>query len=367
MATVTIHRGKSRGQAIKNQTFTLLADLHVTAAGKKVITVDGTSLYGRAKANIIVKSEADFTINGAFTPVKKSPVARREKAARLTTEVISALEDDSIPDVETDETDEEIIARIGKRFSVLNKLTLGARRGDVRALFVTGAPGVGKTYGVEATLAEAGMIEQFENSPKSYEIVSGAMRPTALYMKMYEHSAADHVLVLDDCDSVFTDEDSLNLLKAALDTSEKRKIYWNAESRILGKNDIPNDFEFNGSIIFISNINFRKVRGERMRGHLAALMSRSLFLDLTIHTFREKMLRIEDLVHNKGMLEKFNLSANEKKNLMAFLHKNAKAFNELSLRTVIKIAAIINTMRGDVESTWEEVAEMSLMGNAMSY
>src|ERR1035441_7090276 len=171
--------------------------MHTTASGKKVITVDGTALYGRPKTQIVVKSIMDFSVTGVTDPipqVKKSPLARRQAAASKTVEAVNLLEDNSIPDVESTETDEEVVARISKRFNVLNKLTLGARRGDIRALFVTGAPGVGKTFGVEQTLGEAGMIEQFENSPKRYEIVSGAMTPIGLYAKLYEFSGENDVL-----------------------------------------------------------------------------------------------------------------------------------------------------------------------------
>jgi hypothetical protein len=367
MATVTIHRGKSRGQAIKNQTFTILEGYKVGGkTGEGFVTVDGMKLYGRPKARIKVRSEKDFTINGEFNPVKKSPLARRNAAASSTVQAVSLLEDESIPDVESTETDEQIVARVNKRFNVLNKLTLGARRGDIRALFVTGAPGVGKTFGVEKTLGEAGMIEQFANEAKRYEIVSGAMTPIGLYMKLHEFSGENDVLVLDDCDMVFTDETALNILKAALDTSKVRKIYWNVASNMLKKEDIPNDYEFKGSVIFISNINFRKVRGERLRGHLSALMSRAHFLDLTVHTFREKMLRIEDLVANHGMLDQFNLSKKACKEIMEFLRENAKGFNELSLRTVIKLAGLVKTFNEDFEE-WSDVAKMSLMGNPLSY
>jgi len=246
---------------ITNQTFTLLEGYKVGArSGEGFITVDGTGLYGCPKARIKVRSEKDFTISGELAApiVKKSPIARRNAAASKTVEAVNLLEDNSIPDVESTETDEEVLSRISKRFNVLNKLTLGARRGDIRALFVTGAPGVGKTYGVEQTLGEAGMIEQFEDAPKRYEIVSGSMSPLGLFMKLYEFSGENDVLVLDDCDAVFSEEDSLNLLKAALDTSEKRKIYWNLDSRVLNKAEVPNDFEFKGSVIFISTSIFAR-------------------------------------------------------------------------------------------------------------
>ena len=129
MATVTIHRGKSRGNKIVEQTFTLLEGFkRGTKSGDGFVTVDGTTLYGCPKTRIKVRSEKDFTITGEFNPVKKSPLARRNAAANKTVEAVNLLEDESIPDVESNETDEEILARISKRFDVLNKLTLGARR-----------------------------------------------------------------------------------------------------------------------------------------------------------------------------------------------------------------------------------------------
>ena len=367
MATVTILKGYGRGgKLIKNQTFTLLKGMQITAKGSKHITVDGTKLYGCPSARIKVKSTADFVVNGALPEVIKSPLARRMSAAEKSLQAVSLIEDETIPDVESTETDEEILLRISKRFGILDKLTMGARRGDIRSLFVTGAPGVGKTFGVEKTLAEGGMIEKFASEAQKYEIVSGAMTAIGLYMTLYKHSAKDSVLVLDDCDMVFSDEAALNLLKAALDTSKVRKIYWNVDSKSLRKMDIPNDFEFEGSVIFISNINFRKVRDGKMRSHLAALQSRSHFLDLTVHTYREKMLRIEDLVANKGMLDSFDLKTKTKNAIMDFLRANAKEFNELSLRSIIKLAGLAKTC-AEVTEEWEEIARASLMGNAMGY
>ena len=367
MTTVTILNGRGRGgMLIKNQTFTLLKGMQITAKGDKHITVDGTKLYGCPSARIKVRSTNDFVINGALPEIIKSPVGRRNSASEKTLQAVSLIEDDSVVEVESTESDAEIVNRINKRFGILDKLTMGARRGDIRSLFVTGAPGVGKTFGVEKTLAEAGMIEQFAGEGRKYEIVSGAMTAIGLYMTLYKHKDANSVLVLDDCDMVFTDEAALNLLKAALDTSKIRKIYWNVDSKSLRKMDIPNDFEFEGSVIFISNINFRKVRDGKMRSHLSALMSRSHFLDLTVHTFREKLLRIEDLVANKGMLAQFNLKARTEKAIMEFLRSNAEAFNELSLRSIIKLAGLAKTC-DEVTEDWEEIARESLMGNPLAY
>ncbi len=360
MATVTIIKGSSRGKAVKNQTFELIKGFTIPASGKGFVTVDGTKLYGRPTARIRVKSEKDFQINGTFEPV----VSKLNRSTRgITNESAKALFETDEPEVETDETDAEILHRISRRFEILEKMTLGARSGDIRALFVTGAPGVGKTFGVEKQLGMAGMEEVFTGDKPKHQIVSGAMTPIGLYLKLYEFSDAGNVLVIDDCDMVFADEVALNLLKAALDTSKKRMIYWNVDSKSLRKEGVPNSFEFKGSVIFISNINFRKLREGRMKNHVIALMSRSHFLDLTVHTTREKMLRIEDLVTNQNMLEDFNLNKKESGMVMDFLREHKQMFNELSLRTVIKLAGLAKTFTTPGE--WREAAIMSLTGNVI--
>jgi hypothetical protein len=356
MATVTIKNGTCKGQTIKNQTFHLIQGFKVEH-GVGFVTVDGTSLTGRTAARVKV-GRNDFVVNGEVSGKR----GRKPNAVNAVNAIqVADREVEIEPEVESTETDEEILARISKRFDILNKMTIGARNGDIRALFVVGAPGVGKTYGVEKTLNEAGMIEVFSGETKKFQIISGAASPVGLYMKLYEFRDDNNVLVFDDCDSIFTDELMLNLMKAALDTSAKRMIHWNVDSVSLRRGDVPNSFEFKGSVIFISNVNFRKIRSERMRGHITALASRSHFLDLTISTEREKLLRIEDLVTNKGMLKQFKLTDDTSKKVMKFIREHAAEFNELSLRTVIKLAGLARTFEDNDE--WMDVARMSLMGN----
>ena len=152
------------------------------------------------------------------------------------------------------ETDEEIITRIKERFTILEDMTKGVRKGDVRAMIVSGPPGVGKSFGVEAVLTKDDLFDKMGDRKPRYEILKGAMSAIGLYSKLYEYSKKGSVLVFDDCDSVLLDELSLNILKAALDSSKKRTISWNTDSRVLRAEGIPNSFEFAGSAIFITNI-----------------------------------------------------------------------------------------------------------------
>jgi hypothetical protein len=258
----------------------------------------------------------------------------------------------------TRETDNQIKERLRERFEILMDMTRAVKKGDVRAMIVTGPPGVGKSFGVEEVLSKHDLIADIANNSKlkKYEVVKGAMSALGLYSKLYEFKDAKSILVFDDCDSVLQDELSLNILKAALDSSKKRTIHWNTDSRLLRDQGAPNSFEFKGGAIFITNIKFENVRSKKLQDHLAALESRCHYLDLTIDTEREKMLRIEQIVED-GMLKDYEFTHTEQAELLGYIDTNKKKLRELSLRTVLKIA----DLRKSFPNKWQSVAEVTCM------
>ena len=112
-----------------------------------------------------------------------------------------------------------------QRFDILTDMTKATKKGDVRAMIVSGPPGVGKSFGVEQVLDRYGVVSTLGNTRPKYEVVKGAMSPIGLYCKLYNFSDADNVLVFDDCDSILLDDLSLNILKAALDSKKTRRIF----------------------------------------------------------------------------------------------------------------------------------------------
>ena len=256
------------------------------------------------------------------------------------------------------ETDEEIIERLRARFEILDDMTRAVKRGDVRAMIVTGPPGVGKSFGVEAVLGRHNVMADIaqDEKLKKYEVVKGAMSALGLYSKLYQYSDKKNILVFDDCDSVLLDDLSLNILKAALDTSKKRMIHWNTDSHMLRKEGIPDSFEFKGGAIFITNIKFDHVKSKKLRDHLEALESRCHYLDLTIDTEREKLLRIKQIVRD-GMLSTYDYDDATVEELLQFVVDNAARMRELSLRTVLKVA----DLRKSFPDKWKSVAEVTCM------
>ncbi len=256
-------------------------------------------------------------------------------------------------------TDDEIMERLRTRFTILDDMTRAVKKGDVRAMIVTGPPGVGKSFGVEKVLSKHDVFADVAQNEKlkKYEVVKGAMSAIGLYKKLYEFSDKKCILVFDDCDSVLLDDLSLNILKAALDSSKKRTIHWNTDSRLLRQEGVPNSFEFKGGCIFITNIKFDNVKSKKLRDHLEALESRCHYLDLTIDTEREKVLRIKQVVTECGMLDDYEFSEEAKQELIEFVDTNKKKLRELSLRTVLKVA----DLRKSMPSNWQAVAEVTCM------
>lgn len=257
----------------------------------------------------------------------------------------------SAPEPLQTETDEEIAERLQERFSVLEELTISTISGESRAVIASGPPGLGKTFTVERLLADKDESE--------YRIVKGFVRATGLYRLLYEMRHKNCVLVFDDCDSIFFDDVTLNLLKAACDTTERRRISWRAETKMRDEDEdpIPTSFDFDGAIIFITNYDFDKMiqTGHKLAEHVAAMVSRSHYIDLTLKTRRDFIVRIKQVI-GQGMLHD-RLTKKQIHDCVTFIESNADRLRELSLRMAIKIASVMKTH----PQGWERIARITCL------
>lgn len=255
------------------------------------------------------------------------------------------------------ETDQEIVDRLRDRFQILTDMTKAVKQGTVRAMIVSGPPGVGKSFGVEEVLQKDDLFNTLSEKKPRYEIVKGAMSAIGLYAKLYEFSKAKSVVVFDDCDSILMEDLSLNILKGALDSSKRRFISWNTDSRILRSEGIPDRFEFCGAAIFITNIKFEHVRSKKLRDHLTALESRCHYIDLQMDTNREKILRIKQIVGDGMLDDRDGLTPIAKDEVVEFVVANQDKLRELSLRMVLKVA----DLREGFPSNWQAMARTTCM------
>ena len=295
---------------------------------------------------------------GGFVTVKIKDLAQYQapkSTIRISVDSESKLRD-TAPEQPREESDEEVIERMRKRFDILTDMTKATKRGDVRAMIVSGPPGVGKSFGVETVLEKYNTLTTLGNMPPKFEVCKGAMSPIGLYCKLYNFSSKDNVLVFDDCDSILLDDLSLNILKAALDSKKVRRICWNTDSHMLRREGVPDAFEFAGSVIFITNIKFDNVKSKKLRDHLEALESRCHYIDLTIDTLREKLLRIQQIVKD-GMLNSYALPEDTKQQVVQYIWDHKRRLREVSLRTVLKIADLARAF----PDTWQEMATSTVL------
>jgi len=340
MSYVLVKNGEYRNRTVTNTVFPVIKNFQFGANGG-YITVDGSSVFGAEYTKVRIKTtqdQLDFVGQDVFN---KQENVKVEVAASSTF---------------TQAEDRKRIAEIGERFEILDQMTKALVKSDIRALIVTGPPGVGKSYGVEEELTKSSLFGDMAGSRRKYEVVKGAMTPLGLYAKLYEYADKGNVLVFDDCDSVLMDDLALNILKAALDSGKKRMIYWNAESNKLRNEGIPDKFEFKGSACFITNIKFENVRSKKLQDHLEALQSRCHYLDLTLDTMRDKILRVKQIAQKGDLFKGYGFTQEEESEIIDFIADNCNRFREVSLRMALKVADLKK-----ISSNWRSLAESTCM------
>jgi hypothetical protein len=209
-------------------------------------------------------------------------------------------------------------------FGNLERLTKMVGRGIQPSLVITGMAGVGKTHLVKETLKGLGLSES-----KDFVHFKGRATAAGLFITLYQNS--DKIIVLDDCDSVFKDDDAVNILKAALDSYDTRKISYISSKPLKDEygDPIPPHFEFTGRIIFISNIHQSKLD--------EAIRSRSFVSDITMNT-TQMFTRMEQLM--EGMERSIPIKAKQQALEIMRRLDSKYAGIDINLRSFIKAARI---------------------------
>lgn len=339
MTTVTIKAGSYRNKPVHNVSFTLVKGFQTGAKGN-FVTVKSDGYFGPEFDEVRIKVDSIEDIEfAAGTPVlAEQPVEEPHVAV-------------------VHESDEEAIERIRNRFQILDEMAKAATTGDIRAMIVSGPPGVGKSYGVEKIVEKACMFDQLAGKRLRAEVVKGSATPIGLYQTLYKYSDKNCMLVFDDCDSILVDDVALNLLKGALDSGSKRKISWLSESRALRAEGIPDSFNFNGSVIFITNLKFDKMKSQKLKDHLDALQSRCHYLDLTLDTMRDKILRIKQIAADGALFENMDLDKVAEQEIIDYMEEHKNSLREVSLRMAIKVAQL----RKSFPLRWKDMAKVTCM------
>lgn len=342
-AYIKIKNGSYRNMNVSGKTFQLVKQFQPGANGGFVTVENGNQFPGcPEKLRIKLNSVADYE----FTTESDTAVQQ----------LVTQTEVDPNAGV----SDEERIEQIAQRFQILEDMTKAATQNEITAMIVSGPPGVGKSYGVEQEIEKATLFDQIAGRRLRAEVVKGSATPIGLYQTLYKYSDRNCLVVFDDCDAILMDDVALNLLKGALDSGKKRKISWLAESRVLRSEGIPDSFHFKGSVIFITNLKFDKVRSQKLRDHLDALQSRCHYLDLTLDSMRDKILRIKQIAKSGALFQDLDIEQSGQDDIIEFMDSNKNRLREMSLRMAIKIAQLYKSFPGN----WRAMSESTCMKSA---
>jgi hypothetical protein len=338
MSAIRVLNGNYRGNTVQNTEFELVSGFQSGAKGSYVT----------------VKNSGHFPKCPDTIRIRVDNISDIEYTSGMTTEPTA------VPEPRATETDEQAMDRIRERFDILHEMTKATVSGDIRAMIVSGPPGVGKSFGVEQEIDKATMFDKLAGKRLRAEVVKGSATPIGLYQTLYKYSDSNCVVVFDDCDSILLDDVALNLLKGALDSGKKRKISWLSESSSLRREGIPDSFEFKGSAIFITNLKFDKMKSQKLRDHLDALQSRCHYLDLTLDTMRDKLLRIKQIAKDGVLFADYDFDPAVQDDIIDFMDANQNRLREVSLRMAIKIA----DLRKMSVLNWKRLAETTCMKSA---
>jgi hypothetical protein len=243
---------------------------------------------------------------------------------------------------------------VDERFEMLEDFTDMVINGERKALLVTGDGGLGKSYTVMSRLKRAGLINSMEHSEAAdeagcaiaemgdYQLIKGKSTARIVFDTLYHNR--EKMVIYDDCDSALVGNDTQSIMKAALDTTDKRILTWGARAAINGEgSDIPSTFEFRGSVIFISNMRLSNVD--------QAVRTRCTTMDLSLTT-DEKIARMESILTHVAP----HIALEHRRAALDFLSAHRHDANNLNIRMIEEIASY----RKSYPNTWERKALYSI-------
>lgn len=222
------------------------------------------------------------------------------------------------------------------KMDVFKQIELNTRqvaKGKSNSLLIIGQSGLGKTQVVTSTLNDMKLFDE-----NGYVKVSGDISTAGLYQILFVNR--NQLLVFDDCDAVFDNVDSINILAAALDTYERRTIsnikrtYYDAsrmtdqemqERYDADNNKLPNKFIFTGRIIFVSNKKKDKFDPK--------FLSRTLTVNVAL-TKDEVVQRMKDIIQTM-MTDKPLYKKMEAFDYLLSVVEKQKYYDGLNIRTLI--------------------------------
>lgn len=246
-------------------------------------------------------------------------------------------------------------SKMDKAQAALNLFIQHVASGDCRAISVTGPAGSGKTSSVMRMLA---------NSPaKKYKCIAGNLSPIKIYAELYQHRDPGDVIVLDDVDSVYGSIEGKNIVKAAADSITQRKVSWLTASPLLKAWRIPNTFDYNGSLVLISNETLDSAKANKVGGHLKAIIDRLHPIKMGTNNKDEQFHQLCYYVVRHDLFKRLGLCSQQEFEILQYITDHYERIPSITLRTALKLAELMILE----PQNWQEMASFSLLDEEQTY
>ena len=231
------------------------------------------------------------------------------------------------------------------KLRVVDNLCKKIASGDYTGLNISGPPGIGKTTLVTALLAKY-------KTGSHYVVKGRSLTALGLYTLLHKYSNRGDVIVFDDAD--IKDLDTINLLKAAADTTPGPRLVSYEVSSVHRLGLQPN-FMYSGSIVILTN---RALADEKkLVNHLKALVDRCKAVELAAFDGGSTFKLIAYMLYRHDILKQYNFTDELKDELLEYIADNQAIMKTVSLRTLEKLA----DYRRDFGDDWEMFAEATLL------
>ena len=233
---------------------------------------------------------------------------------------------------------QENLQSIEKKFEFMLDMVGLAAEHQTAGVIIDGAPGIGKSYSIAEHLKEK-YIRNHPNPIVPYW-TSGHITPLETFNVLGDNRSASSLVIFDDCDGVFKEHTSMNVLKAATEMRSSRMVSWNTSHR-MAKFD---SYNFEGSIIIVTNESCNSV-------HYQALVDRMHVCSMDV-TPLEKLAKIfsiatkNDYVDSKTGFE-----------IAYWLFQEKDHIEYMSIRTFVKIAQLAKSR----PEKWRDLAQMTII------
>lgn len=233
-----------------------------------------------------------------------------------------------------------------------------------RGLLISGDAGTGKSHFVKQAFISTKTTHKVDyNKSKTFTA-------PAFYAKLWENRMKGDVVVFDDCslESMSTGDfrKFTDFLKGGLDLLKGPKMIGyevTTKNPLFKELGVPREFDFQGSIIWITNSRFNKLE-KKFGDHWDAIKGRFIGVEVFLSK-EEKYMYTMYLIEDMDILGK-NCEAKDGgyskkiiKDTLSYLSQNYSNFKEITPRIAIKVADTMN----EYPKIWKTILDNQSMND----